>query len=128
MKCNGNKGTDFGTWEATQTPANPENYDEIGAGTEGVLSEHECRGGESPATLVIGDIGSGADLSCENPPEHDDVNETYTVAAPNKCVLLCDYHLVMVFEGRLNDEGEFKFYDSNTGDVIDDGSVIKCWP
>ena len=136
VRCDGVTEADaeFGRWVPDQQVGNQANYDGvIGADGSGVIAEHECQGGENPATLVVtlADMGVGGELSCES-PDADEDPLTFTITAPNKCVLLCDYHLAMVVEGRLDNEGEFKFSvaDSDPEVVIDQSNVgekIKCW-
>ena len=127
-----------GKWAPT-AGEDPNNYYE---GPDGVLGtqptallEHQCIADpRNPLTVDIANMGAGAQLSCETPPEVDGPPATtYTIAPPNKCVLLCDYHLAMTIEGRLSDEGELKFYVANSEpeQVIDETNVsqkVKCWP
>ena len=136
VRCDGvtEAEAEFGRWVPDQQVGDQANYDGvIGADGSGVIAEHECQGGENPATLVVtlADMGVGGDLSCES-PDADEDPLTFTIAAPNECVLLCDYHLAMVIEGRLDDEGEFKFYVTNVDpeEEVEQGTVsgmIKCW-
>ena len=100
-------------------------YDVLGDG-DGVISEHECLGDPKPTlNVTILDMGLGAQLICEI-PDTDSDDLTYTITAPNKCLLLCEYHLAMVIEGRLSEEGEYNFYIGDTYDVVT-VDVIKCW-
>jgi len=135
VRCDGvtEADGDFGHWVPNQQVADQANYDGVLGDGSDVIAEHECKGGENPTTLevTLADMGVGGDLSCEI-PDTDEDPLTFTITAPNKCVLLCDYHLAMVIEGRLNDEGEFKFYvaDSDPEVEINDSNVgekIKCW-
>ena len=134
VTCDGINGEgENGKWVPDQPVGNPANYDGVlDAGGDGVIKEHKCQGGENPADLevTIATMGSGAELSCEI-PDADQEPSTFTITAPNKCVLLCDYHLAMVIEGRLNDVGEFKFYVTNVDPEVevDQANVdtIKCW-
>ena len=133
VRCDGNTEDENGKWVPNQQVGDQANYDEVLGDGNGVIKEHKCQGGENPATLVVtlADMGVGGELSCES-PDADEDPLTFTIAAPNECVLLCDYHLAMVVEGRLDDEGEFKFSvaDSNPEVVIDQDNVgekIKCW-
>jgi len=118
------------------TPDDPNGHYE---GDEGVLGsqpapllEHQCKADpRTPLAVKIDNMGDGAQLSCETPAAVDEPPTMYTITPPNKCVLLCDFHLVMVIEGRLSDEGEFKFYVANTDEEINADNVddmIKCWP
>jgi len=99
------------------------------------LQEHQCIANSETEPLVvnIANMGEGAQLSCETPAtvNGDPPTATYSIKAPNSCVLLCDFHPVLVIKGRLNEEGVFKFYDTNTGDEINDSNKdgkIRCWP
>jgi len=133
--CDGNVEADNGRWVADQEVGNEANYNDVLGDGNGVIGEHNCKGGANPAKLVvtIANMGVGGELSCEI-PDTDEDDQTFTITAPNKCVLLCDYHLAMVIEGRLDGEvsGEFKFYVTNVDPEveIDDtnvGEKIKCW-
>jgi len=134
VRCDGNGDGENGRWVPDQEVGSQANYDGVLlSGGDGVIAEHKCNGGADPTTLVvtIADMGIGGELSCEI-PDADQDDLTFTITAPNKCVLLCDYHLAMVIEGRLNDEGEFKFYVTNVDPEveIEQATVsekIKCW-
>ena len=92
-----------------------------------MILEHECKDEPKSVLVVIIDaMGSGAQLSCET-PDADAVDETFTIIAPNKCVLLCDFHLGLILEGRLNEDGEFAFYIENDVIVQSNSSVVQCW-
>ena len=100
------------------------------------IKEHQCLGeNKTILTVNIDAMQDGAQLSCETPPDVDGPPATtYTITPPNKCVLLCDYHLALTFEGRLSsEEGELKFYVANAEpeQEINNENVeqkIKCWP
>jgi len=99
------------------------------------IKEHQCLGeNKTILTVNIDAMQDGAQLSCETPPDVDGPQATtYTITPPNKCVLLCDYHLALTFEGRLSGEGELKFYVANAEpeQEINNENVqqkIKCWP
>jgi len=134
VRCNGNTAEDSGHWEPVNPVDGDKYYGENGvieADGVGVIKEHQCLPDESASLEVtILDMGIGAQLSCEN-PDTDSNPLTYTITPPNKCVLLCDFHLAMVIEGRLNDDGDFNFYQLDTDGtadvVIDDAAKIKCW-
>lgn len=125
LKCDGNTGK----W--IQDPGHPaqnqENYANAVDQETGVILEHECKDEPKSVLVVIIDaMGSGAQLSCET-PDADAVDETFTIIAPNKCVLLCDFHLGLILEGRLNEDGEFAFYIENDVIVQSNSSVVQCW-
>jgi len=129
LKCNGLTGT----WipDPTHPAVDPKNYDGVISSTEGLILEHECSDEpKDPLVVVIDDMGSNAQLSCETPDINPDSEATYTIIAPNKCVLLCDFQLGMIIEGRLNVEGDFKFYINDEKQPIGQDDVksrIKCW-
>ena len=50
----------------------------------------------------------------------------YTITAPNHCLLLCDLHIGMTINGRLNENGEYIFVDG-AGDEITDAATVICW-
>ena len=133
MICDGNTDGDTGQWIPFHTAGNKANYDEVL--DDNHILEHECRGllpegdgTEKPELVVtIKDMGVGAQLSCTT-PDQDSEDTTYTIVAPNKCVLLCDFHLGLTIEGRLNEEGEFVFLIVETGeDITDHGDWVTCW-
>ena len=133
MRCDGNTEDENGKWVSDQPVGDQANYDDVLGDGNGVIAEHKCKGGDNPAKLVvtIADMGNGGELSCEI-PDADEDPLTFTITAPNECVLLCDYHLAMVVEGRLDDEGEFKFYVTNVDPEVEVdqdnvGEIIKCW-
>merc|ERR1712212_542907 len=134
VTCDGINGEgENGKWVPDQPVGNPANYDDVlDAGGDGVIKEHKCKGGAGAELVVtLADVGEGGDLSCET-PDTDDNPLTFTISAPNKCVLLCDYHLAMVIEGRLDVEGEFKFFVTNVDPEVEVeqatvGDTIKCW-
>merc|ERR1712080_518233 len=96
-------------------------------GVTGIILEQECMGDPKPELVVnIAAMGSSAQLSCET-PDTDGADETYTIIAPNKCVLLCDFQLGLIIDGRLNDDGEFAFYIENDVVVQANSTIIKCW-
>ena len=94
------------------------------------LVEHQCAGEPyDPFVVHIEAMGEGAQLSCETPADKNDDDNTYTINPPNKCILLCDNHLGMVIEGRLDDiEGVFKFYgpEADSTETID-SNAVNCW-
>ena len=135
MSCDGLTG------EWVQNTGTPDDGSGPYKGPEGVIAtqpapplEHQCKADpKTPLAVNIDNMGEGAQLSCETPATVDEPPTTYTIAPPNKCVLLCDFHLVMVIEGRLSDEGVFKFYVTNAEpeyeiDHTNVDDMIKCWP
>ena len=132
VKCNGLTGMWVQNGGTTDDGSGPYQGPEGILGTQPApLQEHQCKADPTPLEVNIANMGDGAQLSCETPAAVDEPPTTYTIAPPNKCVLLCDFHLVMVIEGRLSDVGEFKFYVANTDEEINAGNVddmIKCWP
>jgi len=100
-------------------------------GTDGSLAilEHKCVGGDAAPTLVV-DLatagnGVGADLVCDVPATSPDGTQ-YTITAPNHCLLLCDLHIGMTINGRLNENGEYIFVDG-AGEEITDAATVICW-
>jgi len=137
VKCDGMTGV----W--VQNSGDPDDatskghYDEVLPDPAAAMLEHQCSGavpGESYEKLEVNieNMGAGAQLSCETPPEADDTDSptTYTVSAPNKCTLLCDGHLGMIIEGRLrDDDGVFDFYQTDVNPPTQiKGEQVKCWP
>lgn len=125
LKCDGNTG------EWIPDPGHPANSMDNYAGAvdtdTGIILDQECRDEpKNVLVVIIDDMGSGAQLSCET-PDADEVDETYTIMAPNKCVLLCDFHLGLIIEGRLNDAGNFAFYIENDVVTQENVDIIKCW-
>lgn len=129
VTCDGMTGKWAKTAVGDDTNGHYEGDDGVLGDQPAALSEHKCKAEPKVILSVdIANMGEGAQLSCETPAR--EVGETFEIDPPNKCVLLCDYHLVMVIKGRLNDEGVFKFYDTTNNDLeveISDASVIKCW-
>ena len=54
---------------------------------------------------------------------------TYTITAPTHCLLLCDLHIGMTIDGRLDANGEYEFVDQDGTAVTDaDGeNPVQCW-
>ena len=90
--------------------------------------------GDTAPTLVV-DLGAagngvGADLIFLQmsyfpftlPYQVCDVEGTmngneYTIAAPNHCLLLCDLHIGMTINGKLEENGEYVFRDQDDRDI-----------
>ena len=53
----------------------------------------------------------GADFLCDKELELAKDGIHLQIVAPNTCVLLCDFHLSMNLECRINDHGETKCFD-----------------
>ena len=127
VKCDGSSGE----WVPAAGDDPNGHYAEVLSTQPAALREHQCqKDARTPLTVPIASMDPGAQLSCETPATVDDTN--YTITPPNKCVLLCDFHLAKVIEGRLSDEGVFVFYVTNAEPEyeINDTNVdekIKCW-
>ena len=132
VRCNGE--TDPGQWQQLDdADGNGNDYMEvIGPGGSGLDTDHVCLGGDTPLILAIPkepNLADGAELVCDTPDANEDADDaTYEIKAPNKCVLLCDFHLGMTIESRLNEGGEYEFVDQD-GTVIpaDQGATVRCW-
>ena len=131
VKCDGSTGN----WvpASGEEDPNEDPYADVLGTQPAALLEHQCqKDTRTPLIVPIAKMDPGAQLSCETPATTDGPPATtYTIMPPNKCVLLCDFHLAKVIEGRLSDVGEFKFYVANTDDEISEANVndmIKCWP
>jgi len=121
VTCDGTEGK----WIATGTDGKEADYNEVlGEGTA-AITEHECKGGDVTLEVPRSQLGEGADLLCDNPDT--DGGDTYTITAPNTCVLLCDLHLGMTIESRLDANGEVAFHRDGAEEVFDDVSLVKCW-
>jgi len=109
-----------------------DDYDNIviSNGGKDAIVEPKCTG-DALVTVPEGNIGSnaGAELICDTPVTPAKGN--YVITAPNKCILLCDYHLVLTFKSEVNEKGIVGFYfddaehTSVASVTVDD--VIKCW-
>ena len=133
VRCDGNSENWNGVWLPNQQVGDQANYDDVCGYLCQWIKEHKCQGGVDPVTLVVTilDMGIGAQLICDI-PDTDEDDLTYTITAPNNCVLLCEYHLAMVIESRLDDMGELKFYVTNVDpeEEINETNVSKkmqCW-
>jgi len=95
------------------------------------IVEQNCVGGENPPTFEV-DLagagnGAGAALVCDK--EGTMSGSTYTISAPNHCLLLCDLHIGMTIDGRLDDKGEYEWVDQDGTAITDANGVnpVKCW-
>ena len=54
---------------------------------------------------------------------------TYTITAPNHCLLLCDLHIGMTIDGRLDERGEYEWVDQDGTTVTDANgeNPVQCW-
>jgi len=130
VKCDGLTGV----WAPSAGEDPNGHYAEILGTQPGPLLEHQCqKEARTPLKVPVASMDPGAQLSCETPAAVDATPPTtYTITPPNKCVLLCDFHLAKVIEGRLSEEGVFKFYITNAEPEVEinDDNVdanIKCW-
>ena len=54
---------------------------------------------------------------------------TYTITAPNHCLLLCDLHIGMTIDGRLDADGVYEWVDQD-GEAItaaEGDNPVECW-
>jgi len=99
---------------------------------DSTIVEQKCAGGESPPITFDVDLasagnGAGAALVCDM--EGTMSETTYTITAPNHCLLLCDLHIGMTIDGRLDDKGEYEWVDQDGTAITDANGVnpVKCW-
>ena len=130
VKCNG----EVAQWQQLpESDGSGDDYKEvIGPGGVGLDTEHVCLGGDIPLILVIPkepNLADGAELVCDIPDANEDGDDaTFEIKAPNKCVLLCDFHLGMIIESRLNEGGEYEFVDQDGAAIpADQGGTVRCW-
>ena len=97
-----------------------------GRGTH-ALNELVCDPEHITLEVTEENMGAGGQLSCTQ--LDDPVDGKYTIVAPNKCLLICDFHLGMTIEGRLDeDSGEFAFFIVETGEnITGKGDRVACW-
>ena len=108
-----------------------EALDPDGAGSN-PLKELECEP-EATDKLIVDTAAieaTGGILVCDRPDP--DNTPPYDILAPNKCILLCDYHLGMTIEGVLDDNGDytFKIVELDEDNIVTQENVndkIKCW-
>merc|ERR1711862_186474 len=99
----------------------------LGDDGSGAILEHLCVGGDTAPTLVV-DLGAagngvGADLVCD--VEGTMNGNEYTIAAPNHCLLLCDLHIGMTINGKLEENGEYVFRDQDDNKIT--AAEVICW-
>jgi len=132
VRCDGATDGATGNWKAVPDPI-PDGMQEfynaaLGDGTA-ALKELECKPKDDPDDLLtVNEEGTGGLIRCENPDTAG--TGDYRIKAPNKCILLCDYHLGMTIEGVLNEEGNYVFNKVETGEEITQANAadqIKCW-
>lgn len=93
----------------------------------GVIQEPMC-GEDVSIAIKEADLGGeGADLICENNEHMNYTDPNIFISAPNSCVLLCDLHLAMTFESKLDDKGVVQFENGDDGGNPIVESTIKCW-
>ena len=79
--------------------------------------------------LIVNEENTDGLIRCEN-PDAAATPDQYRIKAPNKCILLCDFHLGMTIESVLNKEGNYVFTKVETKEEITQDNVadqIKCW-
>jgi len=130
VRCDGTTGH----WQKVNEADGDDSLYDLVIPDEGVstIVEQECTGGESPPITFDVDLasagnGAGAALVCDS--EGDLTDTTYTITAPNHCLLLCDLHIGMTIDGRLDANGEYEFVDQDGTAVTDaDGeNPVQCW-
>jgi len=132
VKCEGKEGK----WKHAGNGMTPvydavlkgeaENCAEPLCGTE-ALNELICEPKREELVVTKANIGEGGQISCTTQPEEDE--EKYTIAAPNKCILICDFHLGMTIEGRLDETtGAFAFFILETEEnITGQPEKVACW-
>ena len=61
--------------------------------------------------------------------EGDIQGTVYTISAPNHCLLLCDLHIGMTIDGRLDADGVYEWVDQD-GEAItaaEGDNPVECW-
>ena len=94
-----------------------------------MVREVQCTPPEKKISVTIED-DVGVVLSCETTENFSGDGPDYEITAPNKCILICDFHLGLTIESRLKeDTGEWGFFIVETGaEIIDPLTQVKCWP
>jgi len=121
--------TRFGNWaRLTGADGADEDYDEVLNGSiesPEAPSEPNCK--PLPIEILPGVRDEeGADFLCDNDLELNEAGTHLEIVAPNTCVLLCDFHLSMSLDCRINEAGETKCYDDGD-DAPTDPANIYCW-
>ena len=121
--------TRFGNWaRLTGADGADEDYDEVLNGSiesPEAPSEPNCK--PLPIEILPGVRDEeGADFLCDNDLELNEAGTHLEIVAPNTCVLLCDFHLSMSLDCRIDEAGETKCYDDGDDDPTDP-SNIYCW-
>ena len=101
----------------------------LGVDGSTALVELDCPPDPTNDILTVNVMGTGGLLICEN-PDPVGSSDQYRITAPNKCLLLCEYHLGMTIVGLINDEGNYVFKEVETDEEITQDNVadqIKCW-
>ena len=140
VQCNGATGQWEKGGEADGKYADYQEVIEVKEGEDQTIKEHRCTAeGSSRLVVTLGDaaMGAGATLVCDT-LDGDDEPSTFTILAPNTCLLLCDLHLGMTIRATLSMEtGEFQFRieelevegDPTSGIITQDNvdENLKCW-
>ena len=119
--------TRFGTWvRLTGADGSDEDYVDV-LGNDDTAPPQEPNCTPLPVEILKGvPDEEGADFLCDKELELAKDGIHLQIVAPNTCVLLCDFHLSMNLECRINDHGETKCFDEGE-ETPTEPDNIYCW-